>query len=201
VFRAAAPAWQLGRGIAMLGSALLFIFATRYLPIADATATGFVSPAFITALAIPMLGERVGRQRWAAIAVGLAGVLVITRPGGSGFHWASLLPVASASSWALAVVVTRRMGGRDGMLTTLGYTALIGFAGISCLMPLVAVWPSPQQAALGLLIGASTAAGQYLILIAYRSTDASLLALIVGSGLSIALGERRRPFYPKTAAA
>ena len=59
------------RGVTLLGSSLFFISGLRYLPIAEASATGFVSPLFVTALSIVFLGERVGMRRWLATAVGL----------------------------------------------------------------------------------------------------------------------------------
>ena len=72
---------QLMRGMALLGSSLFFISGLRFLPIAEASATGFVSPLFVTALSIFFLGEKVGLRRWLATAVGLLGVLIILRPG------------------------------------------------------------------------------------------------------------------------
>ncbi len=61
---------QLLRGVTVLGAALLFIAGLARLPIADATAIGFASPLLVTALSIPLLGERVGPRRWAAVSAG-----------------------------------------------------------------------------------------------------------------------------------
>ena len=69
------------RGVALLGSSLFFISGLRFLPIAEASATGFVAPLFVTALSIVFLGEKVGVRRWLATAIGLIGVLIILRPG------------------------------------------------------------------------------------------------------------------------
>ena len=70
--RSRRPALQLVRGLSLVASSVLFVLAVRYLPMADATATSFVSPLFTTALAIPFLGERVGIRRWSAVASTLA---------------------------------------------------------------------------------------------------------------------------------
>src|SRR6201993_2520167 len=91
---------QLMRGAALLGSSLFFISGLRYLPIAEASATGFVSPLFVTALSIIFLSEKVGVRRWLATAVGLLGVLIILRPGSSAFHPAAVFPIVSALAWA-----------------------------------------------------------------------------------------------------
>jgi drug/metabolite transporter (DMT)-like permease len=69
---------QLMRGTALLGSSLLFISGLRYLPIAEASATGFMAPLFVTALSIIFLSEKVGVRRWLATACGLVGVLIMT---------------------------------------------------------------------------------------------------------------------------
>ena len=92
---------QLMRGVALLGSSLFFISGLRYLPIAEASATGFVSPLFVTALSIVLLGERVGIRRWIATAVGLIGVLIILRPGTGAFHPAAFFPIVSALDFGM----------------------------------------------------------------------------------------------------
>src|SRR6185437_12927303 len=87
---------QLLRGTALLGSSLFFISGLRYLPMAVASATGFVSPLFVTALSVIFLSEIVGVRRWLATALGLVGVLIILRPGTSAFHVAAFFPIFSA---------------------------------------------------------------------------------------------------------
>ena len=54
------------RGVALLASSLFFISGLRFLPIAEASATGFIAPLFVTALSIAFLGEKVGVRRWLA---------------------------------------------------------------------------------------------------------------------------------------
>ena len=83
------------RGLALLGSSLFFISGLRFLPIAEASATGFVAPLFVTALSIFFLGEQVGLRRWIATGVGLIGVIIILRPGSGAFHPAAFFPLVS----------------------------------------------------------------------------------------------------------
>src|SRR5579864_1715716 len=106
---------QLLRGAALLGSSLLFITGLRYLPIAEASATGFVSPLFVTALSIIFLSEKVGVRRWLATAIGLVGVMIILRPSSSAFHVAAFFPIVSAFCWAAALIMTRMMSGREAV--------------------------------------------------------------------------------------
>lgn len=176
VLRTQSPLLQILRGLGLLGSAVFFIIGMRYLPMAEAAATSYVSPAFVTALSIPFLAERVGPRRWAAVVVGLIGVLLVIRPGGAAFQPAAVFPILSAMSWACGVVITRRMTGMEGATTTLVWTALTGFAVLSVLLPFDAVMPTPTELALGLLIGLASTLAQWLIILAYRYGDASVLA-------------------------
>ena len=119
---------QLMRGAALLGSSLFFISGLRYLPIAEASATGFVSPLFVTALSIVFLSEKVGVRRWLATAVGLLGVLIILRPGSSAFHPAAFFPIVSALAWAATLIMTRMMSGREHAITIMTYSSIAGVA-------------------------------------------------------------------------
>ena len=167
---------QLVRGAALLGSSLLFITGLRYLPIAEASATGFVSPLFVTALSIIFLSERVGLRRWLATAAGLVGVLIILRPGTSAFHLAAVLPLVSALCWATTLIMTRMMSGREHAATVMTYSSIAGVAIISALVPFVWVAPSWHDILFGILIGVASTAGQWIVVLAFRYADASVLA-------------------------
>jgi drug/metabolite transporter (DMT)-like permease len=164
------------RGAALLGSSLFFITGLSFLPIAEASATGFVSPLFVTALSIVFLGEKVGMRRWFATAVGLVGVLIILRPGSSAFHPAAFFPVVSAACWAGTLVLTRMMSGREAVVTTMAYSSLAGLAILTAIVPFVWVTPSWQAIAFGIFIGVASTAGQWIVVLAYRYGDASVLA-------------------------
>ena len=167
---------QLMRGAALLSSSLLFITCLRFLPIAEASATGFVAPLFVTALSIIFLGESVGLRRWVATAVGLIGVLIILRPGTSAFHPAVLIPIVSALAWACTLIMTRMMSGREHALTTMTYSAIAGICIVSVLVPFVWVAPSWHDILFGILIGVASTAGQWIVVLAFRYADASVLA-------------------------
>jgi drug/metabolite transporter (DMT)-like permease len=174
--RTGRPGLQVMRGVALLGSSLLFISSLRFLPIAEASATGFVSPLFVTALSILFLKESVGLRRWLATAVGLFGVLIILRPGSSAFHPAAFFPLVSALSWACMLIMTRMMSGREAAITTMTYSAIVGVGILSALVPLVWVAPSWHDILFGILIGIASTAGQWIVVLAIRYADASVLA-------------------------
>ena len=167
---------QLLRGAALLGSSLFFISGLRYLPIAEASATGFVSPLFVTALSIMFLSERVGMRRWIATAVGLLGVLIILRPGTSAFHVAAFFPIVSALCWALTLVMTRIMSGREHATTIMTYSAIAGVAIMTVLVPFAWVRPTPHDIVFGVVVGLASTLGQWIVVLAYRYGDASVLA-------------------------
>src|ERR1700731_674853 len=167
---------QLMRGAALLGSSLFFISGLRFLPIAEASATGFVSPLFVTALSIVFLGERVGVRRWLATAVGLIGVLIILRPGSSAFHPAAFFPIVSALAWAGTLIMTRMMSGKEHAITIMTYSSIVGICVISSLVPFVWVAPSWHDILFGVFIGVASTAGQWIVVLAFRYADASVLA-------------------------
>ena len=94
--------------------------------LADATTINFISPLLVTALSILLLREDVGVRRWAAVVAGLVGVVIVIRPGSGTFGATALLPIASASCWALGIVMTRRLAGVDGPWTAMCYMAIVG---------------------------------------------------------------------------
>ena len=170
------PKLQLLRSLCVVGSAVLFIMALGFLPIADATAINFVSPAFITALSIVFLREQVGIRRWAAVLIGLIGVLIVIRPGAGAFQMAAILPLASAACWAGAIIITRHMGAADRAETTLLCSAVVGFLVLSVAVVFAFAPPSLGEVALAMVMGVCSATAQYLIIMAYRMMPASLLA-------------------------
>jgi drug/metabolite transporter (DMT)-like permease len=171
-----APALQALRALCVVGSAVFFVFGVRSMQIAQASVISFISPLLITVLAIPLLGEVVGMRRWAATAAGLLGVVIVARPGTGGFQPAAGFGVASSLCWALALVVTRKMASTERPATTLLWTAVIGTAVLSMLLPFVFVWPTPWQWALTLFIGVLSSTGQWMVVLAHRLAPASVLA-------------------------
>jgi drug/metabolite transporter (DMT)-like permease len=174
--RTTRPLLQVMRGAALLGSSVLFISGLRFLPIAEASATSFVSPLFVTALSIIFLSEKVGLRRWIATAVGLVGVLIVLRPGTSAFHPAAFFPVVSAFAWASCLIMTRQMSGQERAMVTMTYSSIIGFALLCALVPFVWVTPTWHDLLFGTVIGVTSTVGQWIVVLAFRYADASVLA-------------------------
>ncbi len=177
VMRTSAPFQQTLRAVCLYGSTIFFVTGLAHLPIAEAAAIGFISPLFTTALSIPFLGEKVGVRRWAAIVVGLAGVLIVIRPGSAAFHWASVFPLLSSVAWSLALIVTRRMNRQsDQPITTLVYASWVGL--VAATLPLPWFWTTPTLNAWAAMVAMAVlaGAGHYLLILAFRIGSASILA-------------------------
>ena len=114
----------------------LFLGLT-YLPIAEATAIGFVAPLFITALSVPILREKVGIHRWSAVVIGFLGVIIIVRPGTEFWHIASIMPLLGAFFFALFQIFTRLLSTTENTYTTLFYTGIGGLGWSSLIVPFV----------------------------------------------------------------
>jgi drug/metabolite transporter (DMT)-like permease len=170
------PGLHLLRGATLLGSSLFFISGLHFLPIAEASATGFVSPLFVTALSIIFLSEKVGMRRWIATALGLVGVIIILRPGTGAFHPAAFFPLVSALCWACTLIMTRMMSGSERAVTTMTCSSIVGLCIISALVPSVWVAPSWHDILFGILVGVASTAGQWIVVLAFRYADASVLA-------------------------
>lgn len=181
---------QILRGAAAVGAAMCFIAALSVLPMAEVTAISFLSPLLVTVLAIPILGETIGLRRWTAIAIGLLGVAMVLRPGTPDFGISMLFPLAAATSWAFALVVTRSMSESDSALVSMTYAGLVGLALTSVLVPFVWVAPDMRSLGLGLATGLLGTAAQYLTVQAFYHERASVLAPIFYTSLiwSIGLG-------------
>ncbi|MCR9146089.1 MAG: DMT family transporter [Rhodobacteraceae bacterium] len=121
VFRTRRPGAHLLRGVCVVGANTCLFLGLAAMPIADAIAVFFISPLVITIFSVLFLGETVGARRWASIAVGFVGVLVIVKPGTSAFQVAALLPMAAAVLYAVIHMVARKVGGTESAATMAAY--------------------------------------------------------------------------------
>ena len=176
LLKTAQPKLQILRGLCMASSGLLIYFALKHLPLELCAAISFVSPLFVTALSIPLLGERVGLRRWIAVLIGLLSVLIILRPGGVSFQLAMLLPLGASLCWATGLTLTRLMRDREQALTVLAWSSLVGVVALSPLVWSVWVTPNASQWMILILLGVFNGLGQYLVIRAFMLASASLLA-------------------------
>lgn len=170
------PWWQIARGICLVCSSLFFVLGIRDVGLAEAATIGFIGPILVTFLSIPLLGERVDTRRWLALAAGMAGVLVVLRPGTGTFQPEGLYRVASAMFWAVGVILTRRMTAVERAETTMFWSAVSGLVILSAIIPFHFVAPTTPQLLLSLGQGVLSSLGQWFVILSLRYTPASTLA-------------------------
>ncbi len=170
------PAFHMLRAAMLMLATFCFFSSLKFLPIADALAIFFVQPLVLTALSPVILGERVGPRRWAAVAAGFVGTLIIIRPGLGTMNPGSLLALAAGTCLALYFLMTRRISGSAPAMVTTFYTNLMGTLIASVIAVFVWKSPLPSEWALFVALGLIAGFGHYLITRAYDFAEASLLA-------------------------
>ncbi len=165
------------RAVALLGSTLLNFAALSFLPLTMTSAIMFSAPLWICLLSIPLLGETVGPRRWAAMAVGFCGILVVARPWTGHLHPAIFLCLGAALCGALYSILTRMLAGRDATNTQQFYAGLVATLGVAPFAFGDWTWPTDRASWFALsAIGFFGWAGHQLITIAHRFAPASTLA-------------------------
>lgn len=135
------------RSVLSAAATLIFIVAIKSIPIVDGYTILFTSPLLIAALSVPLLGERVGIHRWAAVIIGFTGVLFVLRPGSGLLQVSALLVLVAALCIALSNIITRIVSRTDHALTTALYMATVGTAMLTLLVPFH--WRAPSWEAWG----------------------------------------------------
>ncbi len=188
VWRTRHLAWQLVRGLLLLTSSFLAFLSLRYLPVGEFTAIVMITPLVITLLAAGVLKERVSPLRWALVAGGFAGTMVIIRPGHDSFGWTSLLPLALVGSNAWFQVLTSRLARTEDPVTMHLYTGWTGTLIASALVPLV--WtavPDPWPWAGMSFMGLMGTVGHFALILAYYRAPAATLTPYLYSQIGFAM--------------
>lgn len=183
--------WPLAvfRGLAVTGAQFLFYYSLGRMAFATATTLSYSNALFMTALAVPLLGERVGLIRWGAVLVGFGGVIWIMRPGSDLFGWDAMAPIGAAFGYALTGVTARMVD--DDVPSPLLNLYSSFFAAIGALMLALGTGGfSPLHSSTDLLwIFAMGGFGGFAVLsmvVAFRMTEQSNLAPFSYLGIPIA---------------
>lgn len=164
------------RTAAVIATGSSAFYAFSVLPLAQVYAIVFAAPLLITVLSIPVLGERVGPHRWAAVFVGLVGVLVVLRPGVTPLEPGHLAALTAAVCSAIASVLVRRIGKDERSAVLMLYPMMANFVLMAAAMPFVyQPMPIEHLGLIGLMASLAFAAG-LLLISAYKSADAAIVA-------------------------
>ena len=171
------PDWGLhiGRTLFGWGGVTLMFAAVAFIPLSDATAISFLNPVFGMLLAIPLLGERVGRWRWLAAVLALAGATILLRPGPDSFQLASLLALGAAMLMGMELIFIKKLANKEPAFQILLTNNALGLCIATCAT--IPVWAAPtaaQWAALAAL-GGLMATAQTCFVNAMARADASFV--------------------------
>jgi len=151
-------------------------YAFSVLPLAEVYSLLFAFPLFVTVLSIPLLGEVVRAQRWAAVIVGLIGVLIVLRPGATDITLGHLAALTAAFCSAFGSVLVRKIGNEERSAVLILYPMLLAIVVMSLLQPAVYQPPSLLHLAMMALVGVFSVIAQHLIILAYRAAPAGVVA-------------------------
>jgi drug/metabolite transporter (DMT)-like permease len=177
IARTKRPWTQAIRSFVLLASTLLNFLALQYLQLTETVTIMFMQPLIVALISGPLLGEWVGPRRLVAIAVGFLGVLLVTRPGAGGIHWAAIYSFIGVCAYAAYSLMTRSLAGEDSSETTMFYSAAAGILLLTPAMPFL--WhsqPDGRTWAMMGLVGFWGALGHWLLILAHRHASAAVLS-------------------------
>jgi drug/metabolite transporter (DMT)-like permease len=174
LIRTRQPQLQLVRGAILIASSVCFVNALRRMPLAEATAINYTTPTLVILLAVVVLKERMTPPRWAFVVAGMAGMLLIVRPGTAILGVGATFALAAALCYAAFQITTRMLAAEDPRVT-LFYPALVGSVLMTLTLPFIA-WPIDvawPHVVLILLAGALGTIGHFLFILAFQRAPAS----------------------------
>lgn len=175
-FRPRHPWWSLIRTVAVIITGISAFTAFSLLPLAQTYALLFATPLLITILSIPILGERVGLHRWAAVVVGLCGVLIVLRPGTTSLQLGHVAGLCAALGSSTASIIVRKIGAEERSAVLLLFPLLGNLVVMGAVLPFVyRPMPMPDLGAVAAIAILSIAATS-LIIFAYRTAEAAVVA-------------------------
>lgn len=174
--RPANPGWVAVRTVAGIVAGMGSFFAFSQLPLAQVYSILFAAPLLVTILSIPLLGEKVGAHRWAAVVTGLLGVLIVLRPGAQTLDWGHLAALASAIASATTAVILRKLGRSERPLVLLMWPMLGNFLATGASLAINYRPMELQHLALAGVIACLGLVAGFLLILAYRAGEAAIVA-------------------------
>lgn len=180
IFVTARPAIQAWRSLLLFGASAFYFLGLLTVALPTASAIAFVGPIIVTALSVPMLGEKVGTRRWTAVVLGFCGALVIIRPGSDVVQWGAVLVLLDALCYAIYQILSRKVGSVDPAYASITLAGVGGLAISSFILPFseIVLPHSFFDALVFAGIGLFGVLGHYFVTKAFQWGSASLVAPI-----------------------
>lgn len=172
-----APAWRIHFGRSLFGwlGVTAMFAAVAVIPLGDATAISFLNPVMCMLLAIPLLGERVGKWRWLAATLALGGALILLRPGSEIFQPAAWLALAAAVLLGMELIFIKKLANREAPFQILLINNGIGWILASTVMIPFFLAPTSSQWVVLAALGLMMASAQACFVNAMARADASFI--------------------------
>ena len=181
------PWGHLGRSMIGLSAMVATFWSFHLLPLGDAISLNFAAPLFLTALSVPLLGEKVGIHRWSAVLVGFAGVLIIVRPSGDVLNLGAMLALGGALCTAVAMITIRQLSRTELPNTIVFYFTLLTTVMTGLSLPVSWITPGPLDLLLLLATGLCGGCGQLMLTRAYSLAPAAVVAPLNYASLLLAV--------------
>lgn len=183
--------WRIAclRGLLVSFAQLLFYLSLGRLAFATATTITYSNALFMTALAVPLLNERVGHTRWFAVGIGFLGVVMIVGPTGESFTLDALLPLGAAFLYALSGVMARMLDEDVPSPLINLYSSAVSFLSavlITFFAGGFSMLDGPSDLGWIVLMGCFGGSAVLVMIISYRMTEQSNLAPFNYFGILIA---------------
>ncbi|MBI5275941.1 MAG: DMT family transporter [Burkholderiales bacterium] len=180
--------FQVLRGVLLLASSFIAFTSLKYMPVGEFIAIVMIAPLVVTVLAALVLKEQVSPLRWALVAGGFLGTLIIIRPGGAGFGWASLLPLTLVVTNACFQLLTTKMARTEDPLTMHLYTGWVGTLIASLSLPFVwAELPDPWLWLALCFMGLAATVGHFVLILGFQRAPASTLTPFMYSQIAFSM--------------
>lgn len=159
-----------------VGEVSLFYLALRTVPLADATAVYYAAPLISTAFSVPFLGEHVGPRRWAAVALGFVGMILIAHPGGAMLNPGVILVLFAVVLYALTMILNRLLSRTENNLSLVFYMILGEIIVMGALLP--GHWRTPSVGDLAWMmgLGAMTTSAHFALVHAYSRAPVAVIS-------------------------
>ena len=170
------PGWVATRTVAATVATLSAFYAFGVLPLAQTYAILFATPIFITILSIPLLGEQVRLRRWCAVLAGLAGVMIVLRPGQASLSLGHLAALLAACMSALSMTIVRKLSKTERPVVLMLYPILANILVMGAALPFV--WQPLQGGQFGLMavISVMGLIATVMSILSYRLAEAAIAA-------------------------
>ncbi len=187
------PRLQIARGVLLAIEICVAIAAFALLGLAPSHAIFAFMPLLVVALSGPVLGEKVGWRRWAAVGVGLIGMLLIIRPGTRALTPELGVAILAMAMFSAYQLTTRRVSRTDTAMTSFYYTGVFGALTMTLIGPWFWTWMTAWEAVMMAILCVTGMTGHFLLIKAFEAAEASAiqpftyLQTVIASAIGVAI--------------